>query len=90
MAAVAVDFIVREEWLDKLPKTAVEFYDEVIEQEFDNVLDDNGKKTDVCYVMIIYSTLSFHQTAQYLYLVFYLTIDRSIYFQIIINILLDG
>ena len=40
MAAVAVDFIVREEWCYKLPKTAV---------EFENVLDDNGKKTDVCH-----------------------------------------
>ena len=63
MAAVAVDFIVKEEWVDKLPKKADEFYDEVVGQ-YENILDDNGKKTDVCYVIINYSTLSFHQTPQ--------------------------
>ena len=63
MAAVAMDCIVREEWTDKLPKGAVEFYHKVI-NEYENVLDDNGEKTDVCHHLYIYCLVLFEYKQQ--------------------------
>ena len=63
MAAVAMDCIVREKWPDKLPKSAVEFYDEVV-NKYENVLDDNGEKTDVCHHLYIYCLVLFGNKQQ--------------------------